>query len=732
MPTRRNFLSFAAAAVGTQLLPTNIRKALAIPAHRVTRSIEDVKHVVIFMEENRSFDHYFGTLRGVRGFGDPRPAHLPNGATVWKQPPARIKTERYKNRGLSESASYVLPFYIDPKRTTEFQAGTDHGWSSGHQAWNHGRYNQWVEQKQDVLTMGYLKRDDLSYHYALADAFTICDAYHASVFADTAPNRICLWSGTVDPANRLGTKPNGPGLWERHHVNGYTYTTYPELLQAKGISWKLYQGGSGEPGTPTDNYTDNSLEFFAAYQVQEGASPTGPLVTNGVTNHTLMEFRNDVVNGNLAQVTWIVSPYKYSEHPSASPRDGSHYINLVLEALTADPEVWGSTVLILDYDENDGLFDHIIPPMPVSQSKPNSEGMLSADLVPAMRDEFLDLDTYPRELGPLVPGADLGGLQPVGLGPRVPLLLISPWTTGGWVCSETFDHTSVLRFLETRFGVEAPNISAWRRSICGDLTSAFDFSGTDQAPAGKYHGRFVVPEPIHSLHQPYQVPVDQVMPVQERGVRPARPLPYRIYTDGDIKAEEHKFEIKFRNEGKIGAAFYARNNLLPDLPPRRYSVSAGNAITDFWPISHRLEDKDRGKPRLVPDYDLELHGPNGFFSHFRGVYSESGASTPEIRVHYNNETGALSLSAVNPSSVAWTFRSQNACSPGSSHSFTVQPRSTSEDRWDLKGSANWFDITVTAPASGQFLRRFAGHVETGKPSTSDPLTFTQAQKLEKA
>ena len=193
------------------------------------------------------------------------------------------------------------------------------------------------DPEQDVLTMGYLKRQDVSYHYALAEAFTVCDAYFCSVHANTCPNRIYLWSGTCDPRNVMGRKANGPGLEERSHTNGYTWTTYPERLEAAGITWKLYQGGTGERGTPTDNYTDNSLEFFAAYQVKEGAAPNSPLVKKGVTNHTLKDLRDDVIAGKLAQVTWIVAPYKYCEHPEASPTDGHISFTRCLRRLRKTP-----------------------------------------------------------------------------------------------------------------------------------------------------------------------------------------------------------------------------------------------------------------------------------------------------------------------------------------------------------------------------------------------------------
>ena len=703
------------------MMPMSIRKALAIPAHYATGTIKDVEHVVILMQENRSFDHYFGSMRGVRGFNDPRPVRLANGKPVWYQPTAqtKTKTKHYHSRGLSEDATHVLPFYLNPKRTTEFQAGTDHGWSSGHLAWNHGHHDQWVNQKQDVITMGYLQRKDVSFHYALADAFTVCDAYHCSIHADTAPNRIYLWSGTIDARNAYGKKPNGPGLEERHHTNGYTWTTYPERLEAHGISWKLYQGGSGEPGTPTDNYTDNSLEFFAQYQVQEGASPTGPLVTKGVTNRTLREFRDDVMSNRLAQVSWIVAPYKYSEHPEASPTDGAYYINLVLDALTSNPEIWSKTVFILNYDENDGLFDHVLPPMPPNVFQggglqggglqgggqaQNAKGLVSADLVESLGDEFLDLDKYPHEMRPLVPGADPGGLQPIGLGPRLPMIIASPWTRGGWVCSEVFDHTSVLRFLEARFDIPEPNISQWRRSVCGNLTSAFDFAARPSTDPI----RFIPPEPLISGHKPYQVPAVQTMPRQEPGTRPARPLPYEIYTHSRIDGAG-KLWIDFINAGKAGMAFYAFNGNGPQAPPRRYTISAGDKLSDYWPLAE-------GK------YSVSLYGPNGYHSQFQGSIDEP--AQPEVEVRYDARSGDVHLLFTNASGLVCTVKVTNAyVLDASPRMFSLSPGGTFEDRWQLAASSGWFDLSMSSPEAPGYLRRFAGHVETGRPSTSDPGVF---------
>lgn len=693
---RRQLLGGVAAAAVSMVLPASIGRALAAEPAVRSGTIDDVDHVVILMQENRSFDHYFGSMRGVRGFGDPRPWILPNGDDVWHQPPASTQTSRYHSRGLPSDAKYVLPFYLDSARTSENIAGTDHGWSSGHLAWNEGRWDQWVNQKQDVLTMAYLSEKENSFHRALADSFTVCDAYFASVHADTAPNRIALWTGTIDPQNRLGSAKNGPGLGERNVTNGYTWTTYAERLQQKGISWRVYQGGTGVPGQPTDNYTDNSLEFFANFQRAQGAS--GPLVDNGASAHTLAELKQHVLNGTLPSVSWIVSPYKYSEHPSASPTDGAYYIDTVLDALTADPKVWAKTALILNYDENDGFFDHVVPPMPPVQNRPGTDGLVSASLSASLADEILDLDLHPDEAHPLVPGADPLGKQPIGLGPRVPLVVVSPWSKGGWVCSEVFDHTSVIRFLEKRFRVPEPNISDWRRSVCGDLTSAFDFS---RAQAG--FTALTPPAPIQGLGQPFSVQNPQAMPQQEPGVRPARPLPYHFGVEL-VRLSGSELRLEFANQGEAGAHFLVRNGRSPQDAPRRYQVAKGDTVRDSWSND--------------ASYDLGVWGANGYLAEFKGTLSDPNEMQVKMKDGGTGDTVELVLtnSGTHPRKVSIS----NAYDQDTAHKVTVPPMKTITREFELEDSHGWYDVSVADDDAPAYLRRFAGHHENGKPSYSDP------------
>ena len=699
-PDRRRFLHAAGATAAASLIaqgfPASIARALVTAPDRRTGSIADVGHVVILMQENRSFDHYFGSLRGVRGFGDPRVLELANGDPVWKQPAATTHTKYWKSRGVGDDVGWVYPFHLDTHASGDHHEGTDHGWSSGHGAWNLGRNDRWIEQKQDVLTMAYLRREDVAFHYALADAFTLCDAYHASALADTAINRIFLWSGTADRSGRLGSKDNGPGMEERANVNGYTWTTYPERLEKAGVTWRVYQGGTGDPGSPTDNYTDNSLEFFAAYQVKEGADPQSSLVRNGVSNHSLRELRDDVLHDRLPQVSWIVAPYDYSEHPKASPTDGAFYIRRVLDALTANAKVWSRTVLFLNYDENDGFFDHVPPPAPPLMD--GQGGKVSAGLVDSLRDEIMDLDLHPGIAGPLLPGSDPMGRQPIGLGNRVPMIVVSPWTRGGWVCSETFDHTSVLRFLEKRFGVEEPNISGWRRAVCGDLTSCFDFAGTADTTVPTLR----VPHGSDGK-KPVAVPEPQAMPTQEPGTRPARALAYRWHVEHRLDATAS--HVAFVNEGPLGAAFLVYDGLDRDAPPRRYTVGANDRLDDAWALAPRGDAFDR-----------RIHGPNGYLCQLRGAADDALEAIVrdvpgkrQVQVTLANR-GATPLPCV----VA------NAYDGKEPHRYTVSARGSTTLVLDLADSAGWYDIAITIPDAPRYLRRFAGHVEDGLPATSDP------------
>src|SRR4051794_23982623 len=338
---RRTFLHLLGAGAVAGVFNTSIRRALAIPAHHRTGTIADVEHIVILMQENRSFDHYFGTLRGVRGFGDPRAVKLPSGKSVWQQP---------------NGPGAIMPFRPDaPDLGLQFLEDLPHGWNDTQAALNQGKYDQWVPTK-GTATMAYLTRQDIPFHYALADAFTICDAYHCSLLGPTDPNRYYMWTGSSG-AGRGG----GPVI--ANDELGYSWTTYPERLQQAGVDWKIYQdagdgldaaGFWGWTGDPyIGNYGDNSLLYFTQYQ---NAAPGSPLYerartgTNVKAGQDLFEiFARAVAPGTLPAVSWLVAPEAYTEHPNWPANYGAWYVAQILDTLTAHPNVWSKTALFITY-----------------------------------------------------------------------------------------------------------------------------------------------------------------------------------------------------------------------------------------------------------------------------------------------------------------------------------------------------------------------------------------------
>lgn len=686
--SRRRVLTAGAATLGAaalgSLLPPSVHRALAQPAP--AGGLRDLRHVVVLMQENRSFDHYYGTLRGVRGFGDRNALELPGGGSVFAQP--------------RTGGEPVLPFSVRqaakdsqrPGDAVHYIGDLDHDWDGGHKAWGQGRLDGWIAAKSPA-TMAYYDRADLPFHHELADTFTLCDAYHCSVFGATNPNRMYLMTGTVGfepPPHATRRAVRNWAYAEDTHA-GYDWTTYPERLQAAGRSWKVYQ--------EFDNFQDNALEFFQRFKAiaRKALAPAGDfksldtfygkvraaepgarkrlldLLAKGVATLTAEEralydrglhrvptgelaadLRADIAAGRLPEVSYLVPSALDSEHPGASSPAASAGITYqVLDALAADPEVWRHTALIINYDENDGYFDHVPPPVPP----------------PGAADEFVD------------------GL-PIGLGFRVPCTIVSPWTVGGFVNSQVFDHTSVLRFLETWLGVREPGISAWRRTVCGDLTSVFDFHGNRPA---RIPTEPVPTPPAHSRWRPAP-PVKGTMPVPEPGVRPARPLPYQPDAAARLDATGTHLLLNLTNSGRASAhlSLHAYGGEFP--VPRHYDVAG--AKTDTVPLTGS-------------SYRLTLLGPNGFRREFAG----SRDSAAEVESEIAGTARLLRLTLRNTGGAPLTFELAG-------RKVRVGPRSSRVVHHSAAADRGWYDLTVRVQGDGVFQRRLAGHIENGRASVS--------------
>jgi phospholipase C len=479
----------------------SIERAMEVTAP-ANASLSDIRHVVFLMQENRSFDHYFGTMSGVRGFSDPRVRTNVIGGhrhPVWDQ-------FGYEPGVGVDPFGYMQPFELQqmpPTKDGETTNDITHDWGPQHQSWNGGRMDGFVAAhlagdgvKNFATTMGHFQRADLPFYYALADAFTICDHYFCSVLGPTDPNRVMAFSGTIDPAGENG----GPVLVTQ--VQGrpaqygkFTWETMPERLLDAGVTWKVYNDPTGlalfSPLPYFKAYTDDTTTRGLALKAQ-ALTPTYPA-----------DLTADVAAGTLPQVSWIHGPVTQCEHPATAPEWGQNFVQTVLNILTSNPEVWAHTLFILNYDENGGFFDHVAPPT----APAGTPG------------EYLTMNPLPADAS--------GDAGPVGLGFRVPCFIMSPFSQGGFVSNVTYDHTSTLRLIERLFGVEVPNLSAWRRQNTGDMVGTLALGlppnyTVPSLPSAPLTVPLIDEQVfINSLAGtvdegiPYPPPTQNVMPVQE-------------------------------------------------------------------------------------------------------------------------------------------------------------------------------------------------------------------------
>ncbi len=757
------------------ILHPAILKAITIePAARST--FYDAEHIVILMQENRSFDHAFGTLKGVRGFLDRRAFKKQDGHSVFFQ--------------RADTGKYAAPARLNLRDTkSTWMSSLPHSWNNQQQAFNKGKYDQWLQAKasgnqeyQDIpLTLGYYNREDLPFYYQLADAFTIFDQYFCSSLTGTTPNRLFHWSGTLREQRNGKVKPNiyNENIdYDKDHQA--KWKSFPEILEEQEIPWKIYQneislpkGMSGEQEAWLGNFTDNPLEWFSRFNVKfskgyyenipniiasltkeaennpeqkekfnamireleedkveyhpdryAGLSPAernlherafttnsgnpdyrnlekekdkdgNPLVVP--KGDVLYQFRKDVENKQLPLVSWLIAPEHFSDHPG-SPWYGAWYISEVLNILTQDPETWKKTIFVINYDENDGYFDHVLPfAPPVNPSQP-------VDMNGAEGVEYVNGTQEYRSASNLTDHEKIDGT--VGLGYRVPMIIASPWTKGGFVNSEVSDHTSVLKFLENfiqkKFNkkVSADHISDWRRAICGDLTSAFNASDI-KVPPMKYLDQKAYAHTINSArnkpvpdlkwHHEHELN-DSLLDIQERGMKPSHALPYNYLVnleDGAIKMTNVK-------ERAVPLIIYNRKRFEADDFYFSYALYAGQELV------HSVE---AGK------YDYEVFGPNGFYRLFKGE------SKPEINASLIDHPSENKVQfVINKADEAIReividdLYEKSRC--------TVPLQKDEESiAFNLHKTKGWYDLRIS---SGSNIWHFAGRLETGKPSVSDP------------
>ncbi|HEY4355598.1 MAG TPA: phospholipase C, phosphocholine-specific [Acidobacteriaceae bacterium] len=832
--SRRDFLKFAALLSGATgisgFVPGSIQRAFAIEPTPGT-TFADAEHIVLLMQENRSFDHALGSLQGVRGFNDPRALRQANGNSVFVQTSATTQK------------SYA-PWRLDLRDTRiTWMGSVPHSRNSQVDAWNNGLYDNWIDAKKSSnknyahipITMGHYTREDLPFYYALADAFTICDQSYCGAMTSTSPNRSLFWTGTI--RDRQSTDSRVYMRNDQLFRDRLAWKTFPERLSDAGISWKFYQnelsttsGLTSEEEAWLSNYGCNILECFGAFNVEavpfapamlqknlaeaqthvselenqlselsnpnEGdalrtrldlargrvATITAKLARSGeegykalnatqralhdaafVTNRNdphyrsleplayqtegreehinvpkgdpLHQFRADVESGNLPTISWLAGPQHFSDHPS-SPWYGAWWVSEIMDILTKNPEVWKKTIFILTYDENDGYFDHA-PSFVAPDPKRPETGATSAGLQAELE--------YTRKQDELAQGVTeheaRGG--PIGMGFRVPTIVASPWTRGGWVNSQLFDHTSSLQFLE-RFidlkykkTVREENMTAWRRAVAGDLTSCFRTaakedlslhyvdrdkhieliaSARDKAiPTG--YKELNAQEAGAITANPRKAPA---ISHQEPGTRPSCALPYELYAHGSVTPDGNSFQLELTAATNIfgaqsaGAPFnvYLRNLAKgTGMQAATFSVKAGDTLKPVFALGQFKDGQ----------FEIEVLAPNGFYRRFAGTAQDAPAVVTAAAEPSNKmPAGSLQLKLRNPARTAQVLTVKDNSYGAAAIKKTVAPGATEMVTLPLGSSHQWYDVTIQA-GNSKALVHFAGRVETGAPTRTDPL-----------
>jgi phospholipase C len=679
--SRRRFLQAtglgaAAAALGGG---TAAASTVARPAASSTLpkgwsgTIADLKHVVILMQENRSFDHYFGTLRGVRGFGDKQALTWQSGNSIFQQPDT-ARTD----------LGYLLPY----RYTDQTDGDLDHSWDGDHEAWNGGLWNNWVPAKTEE-TMGYFTRDEIPFQYAVADAFTICDGYHQAIMAPTSPNRMYLWTGT---SSGWTSNPNDYEVDFGPDAGTPEVTTYPELLQAAGIDWQVYTNDQvGDSGIYPDyflgDFGDNPLWFYQQYNsTNSRKGGKGELANRGAVTpwrtaagaphlskthaaYVLSSFIKAVNSNTLPQVSWIVAPAGYCEHPAYTPDYGAHYVNTVLQTLFSNRDLWKTTALFITYDEHDGFFDHQLPPFPE----------------PSVTDEYI------------------AGL-PIGPGTRVPMLICSPWTRGGYVDSNVYDHTSMLRFLAAWTGAQPVNITSWRKSVTGDLTTAFDFR----------HPDFSIPANIPTLDQTWKLtkleggstapPREgrQKMPAQEPGTRLHRPSNHQPFADVTVDRATSQVTAALTNNGKVGVSFTIYPDAYLPATPTPVTVLQSSPRSYAWDAT-----------RTAGKYAFSVYGPDGFLTSFAGQVVPAKLNAGPVPVVTAalrcaaTKTLELTLANEGHQKIVYTLTPNDY--EGRTKTVTVEFGRPQTINWPAD-QYGYYDVVITTNTTDGFRRRYAGRI----------------------
>jgi phospholipase C len=395
--TRRRFLQRTTGLAAGLALGGGVPSLMAATRNKQLPAPQKsgIEHVVVVMMENRSFDHFLGWLPGANG----RQAGL----------------TYFDNSGMAHSTMPLAPDYQGCSHPDP-----DHSYQGARVEYNGGACDGWLKAgSNDTYSIGYYTQSDLPFLGNAAQACTTFDNYFAAILGPTYPNRIYQHAAQTDrlddsilPISTL------PTIWDR--------------LADHSLSRKYY-------------YTDFPvLALWGSRYV-------------GISN-LIADFFSDCAAGRLPRVSFVdpgllgeESGLSNDDHPHADIRNGEVFLNAVYQAVTTSPN-WPNTVLVINFDEWGGFFDHVSPthaPIPTSDAALGSDGLR---------------------------------------GFRVPSLIISPWSPRGTVVHDLYDHTSVLKMIEWRWSLRPLTV---RDSSANNLVEALDFSRSNlSAPV------FAVPQGV--------------------------------------------------------------------------------------------------------------------------------------------------------------------------------------------------------------------------------------------
>lgn len=348
------------------------------------------EHVVVVMMENRSFDHFLGWLPGANG----QQAGLIYQDSAGVPHPTHPLAPDYQGCG-----------FLDP----------GHSYEDGRVQYNNGGADGWLldgsdqdsthpKGANDIFAIGYYGQNDLSFLGAAGPAYTVCDNYFAGILSATYPNRFYMHAAQTDRLSNTSVTSVLPTIWSR--------------LEEKGFSGRYYF---------------NDAPFLALW----GSRYAG-------ISKPFAQFLADAAAGKLPNVAYIDPRFEDEgsgtsgdDHPHADIRNGEAFLNQIYDALRTSPN-WSKTVLIINYDEWGGFYDHVAPP-----------------------------------LAPIPDATAKAGDSDGRLGFRVPCVVISPYARRGFIPHEQFDHTSILKMIEWRFGLPALSV---RDATANNLADVLDLS----------------------------------------------------------------------------------------------------------------------------------------------------------------------------------------------------------------------------------------------------------------